>query len=77
MNYSYHVIPLLVVPLVLFHWSPGSWLLVGPMVDVTCQHLRSEATKLKGLMRDPIFAKVAYRLKRQRHPVVLDSRVPC
>ena len=26
----------------------------------------SEAKKMKGLMRDPIFAKVAFRLKRQR-----------
>ena len=28
--------------------------------------LAAKAKKMKGLMRDPIFAKVAFRLKRQR-----------
>ena len=35
-------------------------------VNRVCGSKHPQGTKLKGLMRDPIFAKVAYRLKKQR-----------
>ncbi|CAE7029512.1 PSA2 [Symbiodinium sp. CCMP2592] len=39
---------------------------VGELVCQKCSGTGLPASKLKGLMRDPIFAKVAYRLKKQR-----------
>eukprot|EP00439_Symbiodinium_sp_Y106_P018102 s456_g2.t1 len=39
---------------------------VGELVCQKCSGTGLPGTKLKGLMRDPIFAKVAYRLKKQR-----------
>mmetsp|Transcript_51045 Transcript_51045/g.95583 ORF Transcript_51045/g.95583 Transcript_51045/m.95583 type:complete len:238 (+) Transcript_51045:77-790(+) len=39
---------------------------VGEIVCQRCSGTGLSGKKLKGLMRDPIFAKVAYRLKKQR-----------
>ena len=39
---------------------------VGELVCQKCSGTGLPGSKLKGLMRDPIFAKVAYRLKKQR-----------
>lgn len=39
---------------------------VGELVCQKCSGTGLPGAKLKGLMRDPIFAKVAYRLKKQR-----------
>jgi len=37
-----------------------------PHSSATAWQQKIKAKRLKGLMRDPIFAKVAFRLKRQR-----------
>eukprot|EP00913_Durusdinium_trenchii_P003788 g3507.t1 len=37
-----------------------------PVKQFKCAGTGLPAKRLKGLMRDPIFAKVAFRLKRQR-----------